>query len=128
MDFRYGSHTVFQIEFHFVWKTKYRYKVLTGEIAERIRELVREKCEAFEIRIVKELVSQGPLAHPDELPAKPGAERDNEADQKADQEADIKQTVGRVSAPKEEVLGTALLCHGRANDRRDDQPIFSTSL
>ncbi len=36
MDYRYGSHTVFQIEYHFVWVTKYRYKVLTGEVAERI--------------------------------------------------------------------------------------------
>ena len=42
MEYRYGSHTVFQIEYHFVWVTKYRYKVLTGEIAERVRELVRE--------------------------------------------------------------------------------------
>ena len=47
MEYRYGSHTVFQIEYHFVWVTKYRYKVLIGEIAERVRELVRETCEAF---------------------------------------------------------------------------------
>ncbi|WP_258087308.1 IS200/IS605 family transposase [Xenorhabdus bovienii] len=44
MDYRYGSHTAFQIEYHFVWVTKYRYKVLTGE--------------AFEIRIVSGVVSQ----------------------------------------------------------------------
>ena len=24
MDYRYGSHTVFKIEYHFVWVTKYR--------------------------------------------------------------------------------------------------------
>ena len=58
MEYRYGSHTVFQIEYHFVWVTKYRYKVLRGEVAERIRELVRETCEAFEIRIVKGVVSK----------------------------------------------------------------------
>ena len=28
MDYRYGSHTVFRIEYHFVWVTKYSYKVL----------------------------------------------------------------------------------------------------
>ncbi|MCX7195891.1 MAG: IS200/IS605 family transposase, partial [Proteobacteria bacterium] len=28
MEYRYGSHTVFQIEYHFVCVTKYRYKVL----------------------------------------------------------------------------------------------------
>jgi putative transposase len=32
--------------------------VLTGEVAERVRELVRETCEAFEIRIVKGVVSK----------------------------------------------------------------------
>ena len=58
MDYRYGSHTVFQIEYHFVWVTKYRYKVLRGEVAERVRELVRETCDAFEIRIVKGVVSK----------------------------------------------------------------------
>jgi hypothetical protein len=39
-DYRYGSDTVYQIEYHFVRVTKYRYKVLRGEIAERVRELV----------------------------------------------------------------------------------------
>ncbi|CAE6484561.1 transposase [Nitrosomonas nitrosa] len=58
MDYRYGSHTVYQIEYHFVWVTKYRYKILKGEIAERVRELVRQTCEAFEIRIVQGVVSK----------------------------------------------------------------------
>ncbi|WP_258087042.1 IS200/IS605 family transposase [Xenorhabdus bovienii] len=58
MDYRYDSHTVFQIEYHFVWVTKYRYKVLTGEVALRVRKLVRQTCEAFEIRILEGVVSQ----------------------------------------------------------------------
>jgi len=58
MDYRYGSHTVYQIEYHFVWVTKYRYKALTGEVAERVQELVFQKCEAFEIRIVRSVVSR----------------------------------------------------------------------
>ena len=56
--YRYGSHTVYQIEYHFVWVTKYRYKVLRGEVAERVRELVRRTCEALEIRIVRGVVSK----------------------------------------------------------------------
>uniref|UniRef100_E6QVJ7 Transposase n=1 Tax=mine drainage metagenome TaxID=410659 RepID=E6QVJ7_9ZZZZ len=32
--------------------------MLNGEVAERIRDLVRETCEAFEIRIVKGVVSK----------------------------------------------------------------------
>ncbi len=41
-----------------MWVTKYRYKVLTGDIAERVRALARETCEAFEIRIVRGVVSK----------------------------------------------------------------------
>ena len=58
MEYRYGSHTVFNIEYHFVWVTKYRYKVLTEEVAHRLRELVRQTCESFEIQIIKGVVSK----------------------------------------------------------------------
>ena len=57
MDYRTRSHTVYNIEYHFVWVTKYRYKVLTGDVAVRVRELVRQTCEALEIRILKGVVS-----------------------------------------------------------------------
>jgi REP-associated tyrosine transposase len=58
MDYRYGSHTVYNIEYHFVWVTKYRYKVLTGDVALRVRELVRRTCEIFEIKILQGVVSK----------------------------------------------------------------------
>ena len=58
MEYRYGSHTVYNIEYHFVWATKYRYKVLVGDVGLRVRELVRQTCEAFEIRILKGAVSK----------------------------------------------------------------------
>lgn len=58
MDYRYGSHTVYKIEYHCVWVTKYRYKVLQGEVGQRVRELVRQTCEAFEIRIIQGVVSK----------------------------------------------------------------------
>ena len=58
MDYRYGSHTVFNIEYHFVWVTKYRYQVLRGDVALRVRELVRQTCEVFEIKILKGVVSK----------------------------------------------------------------------
>lgn len=58
MEYRYGSHTVFNIEYHFVWVTKYRYKMLDGEIALRVKELVRQSCEAFEIKIISGVVSK----------------------------------------------------------------------
>jgi putative transposase len=58
MKYRYGSHTIYNIEYHFVWVTKYRYKVLMGEIGVRVRDLVRQSCEAFEIKILKGVVSK----------------------------------------------------------------------
>ena len=58
MKYRYGSHTIYTIEYHFVWVTKYRYKVLLGEIGVRVRDLVRQSCEAFEIKILKGVVSK----------------------------------------------------------------------
>ena len=58
MEYRYGSHTIYNIEYHFVWVTKYRYKVLTGELGGRVRDLVRQSCEAFERRILKGVVSK----------------------------------------------------------------------
>ena len=50
---KYGSHTVYDIQYHIVWTTKYRYKILTGKVAERLRELLRQGCEARGIKIVK---------------------------------------------------------------------------
>ena len=61
MEYRYGSLTVFQIEYHFVWVTKYRYRVLTGEVAERVRELVRERCR-HSLHLMRGL-SQAPSFH-----------------------------------------------------------------
>ena len=58
MEYRHGSHTVYNIEYHFVWITKYRYKVLTGDVGQRVRELVRQTCTAFEIQILKGVVSK----------------------------------------------------------------------
>jgi putative transposase len=58
MDYRYGSHTVFKIEYHFVWVTKYRYQVLRGDVALRVRELVKQTCESFEIKILSGVVSK----------------------------------------------------------------------
>ncbi len=58
MEYRYGSHTVYSIEYHFVWVTKYRYKMLTGDVALRVRELVRQTCDLFEIQILQGVVNK----------------------------------------------------------------------
>lgn len=46
------GHTVYQIEYHFVWITEYRY------IAGWVRDLVRQTCETFEIRIIRGAASK----------------------------------------------------------------------
>ena len=48
IDYRYGSHTVFKIQRHFVFVTKDRYKVLVGDVGLKVRELIRQTCEVFE--------------------------------------------------------------------------------
>ncbi len=52
-DYRKGSHTVCEIKYHLVWTTKYRYKVLKGDIALRMRALLQQGCEARGIQIIK---------------------------------------------------------------------------
>ena len=56
-EYRAGGHTVYDIKYHVVWVTKYRYKVLGGEIALRARDLIREICMSREITILKGHVS-----------------------------------------------------------------------
>jgi len=40
---------------------KYRYKVLVEDVGSWVRELVRQTCDAFEIEILKGVVSKGYL-------------------------------------------------------------------
>ena len=58
MEYRYGSHTVYKIRYHFVFVTKYRYQVLKGDVGLKARELIRQTCQAFEIEIIKGVVSK----------------------------------------------------------------------
>ena len=55
---RRSGHTVSQIQAHMVWVTKYRYRVLKGDIQKRCRELIIQICDAEDIRILKGVVSK----------------------------------------------------------------------
>jgi len=50
--YRTGSHSRFDIKYHFVWVTKYRKPILYGEVGHRLRELVVEICKSNEIEIL----------------------------------------------------------------------------
>ena len=58
MKYRRSSHTKCKLEYHFFWVTKYRYKVLTGDVGLRVRELVRQSCEHLEIEILRGVISK----------------------------------------------------------------------
>ena len=47
-----GSHTVTELQYHLVWKTKYSYPVLRGEIGLRLREVLRMVCAEQGMTIV----------------------------------------------------------------------------
>src|SRR3954454_23214646 len=54
---RYGATAFKAVGCHLVWITKYRYKILRGEVAERARDLIRQICHAREVVIVRGSVS-----------------------------------------------------------------------
>jgi len=56
-EYRRSAHAVFDLKYHVVWITKYRYKTLRGRVAERARDLIRQSCEARDVVIVRGAVS-----------------------------------------------------------------------
>jgi len=61
MDYKYGSHTVFNIQYYFEFFSQYRYQVLQGDIWVKVRESIRKTCNAFEIEILKGVASKDHL-------------------------------------------------------------------
>ena len=56
--YRKSSHTTYDLKYHLVWITKYRKGVLVGEVAQRVRELIREICRSQDVEILKGHVSR----------------------------------------------------------------------
>lgn len=52
-----SSHAVYHHNYHIVWITKYRYKVLQGKIQERMRALIIRAAEEMEVKIISGVVS-----------------------------------------------------------------------
>ena len=59
-EYRRGAHTVFEIHLYIVFTTKYRKPALSGEVATRVRDLVREICAQHEVKIMKGHVAKDP--------------------------------------------------------------------
>jgi putative transposase len=58
VEYRKGAHTVFEIHLHLVWITKYRRPALHGEVATRLRDLIRDICGQHDVSIMKGHVSK----------------------------------------------------------------------
>ena len=52
-EYRKSSHAVYDIKYHVIWTTKYRYQVLRGAIAQRAKDLIIQGCQARDIVIIK---------------------------------------------------------------------------
>ena len=55
---RYSTHSVYELSVHLVWVTKYRFPVLKGEVQLRVRDLIKQICDANDVRILKGVVAK----------------------------------------------------------------------
>ena len=57
-SYKKSSHTVHDLKVHLIWITKYRYKALTTEVGERVRDIIRQVCDQNDIEIIRGVVSK----------------------------------------------------------------------
>ena len=52
-----GQHTVYHHRYHIVWITKYRYRVLQGDLRLRIRTIIAQAAEEMGVKIINGVLS-----------------------------------------------------------------------
>ena len=57
MQYDTGKHCVFYHRYHLVWSTKYRFKVLRGDIRLRVRAIIRQVCAENGVDIIRGVLS-----------------------------------------------------------------------
>lgn len=57
MQYETGKHCVFYHRYHLVWSTKYRYKVLHGDVRFRVRDIIRQVCAENGVDIIRGVLS-----------------------------------------------------------------------
>ena len=125
-EYHHGGHTLHDLKYHLVWTTKYRFAVLKGDVALRCRDLIREICQAREVKIVRGAVSADHLhllvsAPPQLAPSKLVQYLKGRSSRKLQEEFP--------ALPAEALLGSALvgtgllLRHGRSGGRGNDQAL-----
>ncbi len=55
--YRKTSHVIYERKDHLCWLPKYRYPILAGKLALRVRELIRQIAAANEVEIISGAVS-----------------------------------------------------------------------
>ena len=55
--YRKTSHVIYECKYHICWLPKYRYPILVGKVALRVRELIRQIAAANEVEIISGAVS-----------------------------------------------------------------------
>ncbi len=53
-----GSHTVYHYRYHLAWITKYRHRVLSGQVQIRTRELLARISEEMGVKIINGVLSK----------------------------------------------------------------------
>ncbi|MCK5370878.1 MAG: IS200/IS605 family transposase [Cyclobacteriaceae bacterium] len=52
-DFKRLAHAVWECKYHIVWCPKYRYRILKGEVAKSVRDIIRQLCEWKKVEILE---------------------------------------------------------------------------
>ena len=56
-DYNKTSHTVFHHRYHLVWITKYRKRILAGDLRLRVRDIIAQVAEEMHIKIINGVLS-----------------------------------------------------------------------
>ena len=52
-DFKRLAHAIWECKYHLVWCPKYRFRVLEGELAKTVREIIKQLCEWKKVEILE---------------------------------------------------------------------------
>jgi len=58
-EYRKTNHAVYDIKYHIVLTTRYRYKVLKGSVSRRLQKLILQGCKARNITIISINIRSG---------------------------------------------------------------------
>lgn len=56
-DYSRGQHTIYHHRYHIVWITKYRYRVLQGDLRLRVRTIIAQAAEEKGVKIINGVLS-----------------------------------------------------------------------